>query len=171
MYRLFFTLLTAFLILSPLSANAGGKGDCAGAECRAYRHGVHRKIIPAKDVVCVYFIQSNAAGRVVMTIYFDDGRPPRRYDNKKHRDHICVGRDWVRDAVAITLCSDSGRAIFLDDDLKGLSLKPKRSPEFTACLKGEDACIVGGFKPLPIELRKLISRWDKDTSLPIQEGE
>lgn len=169
--KLFFSLLTAFLFLAPLTADAGGKkGECANAECKAYQRGVHRRVIPTQQFVCVYFVQ-RGQGRVVMTIYFKDGRLPRRYDNKKYGDHICVGRHWVRDAEAITLCDEFGRALFFGEDLQGLSVKAKFSRAYVACLKGEDACRTGGFKVLPPTLRGQILKWDNDDSIPIQQDE
>lgn len=139
--------LTALAVLGmlflPITTSAGPtKTKSVQCEdCDTFRKGVHRKVIPADDVVCIYFVQPRVDD-VLLRLDLKNGET-RRYDKKRAgtSDRICVGRHWVRDSVSMYICDTDNNYFYGQADTVVVAQKPKHSRE-----RGEEACLFGAQK-------------------------
>jgi len=121
----------------------GGSPLCE--DCDVYHNGVSRKVVPTDEFVCFYFVQAEQ-DTVVLRLDLQDGTE-RRYSRKAGTDgHICVGRQWVRNAERIVMCNAVAHAVYEAQDVRHISEKEKYSREGTACLSGREKCRAMGYR-------------------------
>lgn len=155
MFRtLFVALLAGLVLVFGNNAMADGK-DCNKvsvvnqSDCELVLKGVDRKIMPVKDLVCIYFTQPRP-GNVLLWVILPGQKEPRPYVKKaaKADDKFCIWRGWVQQAEALCMCNViDGHAVYPTADVVAIALKEKmaRVPG-EACLYGEAECAKRGYK-------------------------
>jgi hypothetical protein len=134
-------LAVSLMALSIGSASA--KVRCTTPDdCKVHREGVHRKVIPTDDYVCVFFRQPKSQ-RVTLRLNFEDGKV--RYYQNKRPDRICIGRHFVRNAIFMYICNDDAHADFVKAHVAIVAAKPAYSRKAEACLYGKDKCREMGY--------------------------
>ena len=151
MRRLAAALLFALagVLIFPASVSAGSVKAAKSVlceDCDVFIHGVHRKVIPTDDFVCVFFVQ-RVRDNVMLRLDLKDGTT-RRYDRKNAKtvDRICVGRHWVRSSLTMYICNGENHADYNVVDTQSVAVKPKFSRNNEACLLGSAECGKRGYK-------------------------
>jgi len=137
-------LALAALVAVALPSAALSKQQCD--DCGIFQKGPQRVIIPANDVVCVYFVQPHR-DKALLRLDLKSGKK-RHYtkDNADTSDKICVGRHWVRDSASMYLCDTENHATYDATDTGVVSKKARHSRDAEACLFGKVKCKEMGYK-------------------------
>jgi len=137
-------LALAALVAVALPSVVLAKQQCD--DCDVFQKGVQRVIIPADDLVCIYFVQPHR-DKVLLRLDLKSGKK-RLYtkENAGPGDKICVGRHWVRDSVSMYLCDTDNHAAYDAIDTDVVAKKAKHSREAEACLFGKEKCKEMGYK-------------------------
>lgn len=147
MVRKIFYFLFALVVLgSPAFA---GEQKCD--KCELLKHGVHRQVIPAKKLVCFWWVQPEPRN-VLLQLSLKDGTV-RKYTKAADAPHggthgyICVGRHWVEQMTTTSfICNDVKRFDYGEPVFIGaLLLKAPLSRSVEACLYGRDQCAKMGY--------------------------
>ena len=142
--KIFYLSLLALTFFTSM-AKADGDGIY---ECDVYCHGVNRKTIQTKNLVCVPYTQPEI-DNVVLYINLKNGvQRPYRREMAAKIGFICVGRNWVRDADTMLMCNGNNRAPYPHEDTQQVARKPKLSRQNEACLYGKEWCGQNGYKTI-----------------------
>ncbi len=134
-------LFSSGCLFFPASVSAGpvkSEKSVRCKDCDTFQKGVHRKVVPADDVVCIYFVQPRVDTVLLRLDLKDCGT--RDYDKKRAgtSGRICVGRHWVAASKSIYVCDTDNNYLFGYADTATIASKPKHSRE-----RGEEACLFG----------------------------
>jgi len=134
------SIASMLAIVSPVSATVP---ECE--DCKVYRKGVHRAVVPTTDVVCIYFTQTQP-GKVLLRLDLKDGGT-RYYDRKNagREGRICVGRHWVRASKSMEVCNEFARFEYEGPQTELVAEKPAYAEDPVACLHGRARCKQMGF--------------------------
>lgn len=136
--RSFFHLIVISIFsIAPYSAYAGARCE----DCRIFRHGVHRRIVPSPDTRCVPFVQQYFGTVYLRLNLKNGGTRPYTKKNAAKEDCIVVGRHWLRNKTdSAYICNRENHADYPLEDVHELASQPKMSRENEACLFGKDRC-------------------------------
>lgn len=135
-------LLAAILAVASSVVASAQKCD----DCETFKQGVHRKVIPVNDLVCIYFVQPTVDD-VLLRIDLKNGKS-RKYTKKAvgKSGKICVWRGWVTQATTMYICNSSNNADYPAVDTAFVAQKQKEVREGEACLYGSKKCAEMGYK-------------------------
>jgi hypothetical protein len=137
-----FVAVVAFVLASSVFAAVTQKCE----DCETFKAGVHRKVIPVNDLVCIYFVQPTIDD-VLLRIDLQNGKS-RKYTKKAvgKSGKICVWRGWVSQATTMYVCNSSNHADYSVEDTAFVAQKQKESRDNEACLYGIKKCAEMGYK-------------------------
>ena len=136
-------LLHLIVALVTLAVTAQAETSCI--DCKTYKDGVHRDVIPTSDVVCIYFIQPER-DNVVLRLNLQSGEERSYYrQNSDVLDRICVGRHWVEKTTTMLICNGTANAVYQPAHVATVLKKGAHSHEAEACLFGKAVCKERGY--------------------------
>jgi len=138
--------LSLFAFSLPVSVHAAPKKSAECADCEAYQKGVHREVIPTRDVVCIFFVQSDK-DNVVLSLSLKSGEERKYYRKDAGTSgRICVGRHWIRSTKTMKICNGTAHADYLPEHVAVVEKKETLSREAEACLSGKAKCKELGYQ-------------------------